>query len=44
MKKENINQAIGEIMCHEKYKFLPHNLVGEVIRDFIKEMERLESE
>jgi len=42
MKKENINQAIGEIMCKEKYKFLPNGLVGEVIRDFIEEMERLD--
>ena len=35
-------RALGDIMCKEKYKFLPQNLVGDVCREFIKEMERLE--
>jgi len=42
MNKEKINQSIGELMCKDKYKFLPNGLVGEICRDFIEEMEKLE--
>ncbi len=42
MDKGKINSAIGEMLCKEKYKFLIDGLVGEICRDFIKEMEKLE--
>ncbi len=42
MGKEKINQAIGEMLCKEKYKFLPDGLVGEVCRDFVEEYEKAE--
>ena len=40
METNKINQAIGEMLCKEKYKFLPQGLVGEVCRDFVKEIEK----
>lgn len=40
MNQEKINQAIGTILCNEKYKFLPQGLVGEVCRDFVEEYEK----
>ena len=40
MEENKINQAIGELLIKEKYKFLPDGLVGEVCRDFIKEIEK----
>jgi hypothetical protein len=38
-KKDKINQSIGTLLCMDKYKFLPIGLIGEICRDFIKEME-----
>lgn len=40
MKQEKINQAIGEILIKDKYKFLPTGLVGEICRDFIEAIEK----
>ena len=40
MEKDKVNQAIGEMLCKEKYKFLPNGLVGEIARDFVEEYER----
>ena len=40
MEQNKINQIIGEMLCKEKYKFLPNGLVGEIIRDFVKEYEK----
>ena len=40
MEQEKINQAVGELITKEKYKFLPDGLVGEVCRDFVKEIEK----
>ena len=36
IEQENINQAIGELLCREKYKFIQDGLLGEIIRDFIE--------
>ena len=41
METSKVNQSIGEIVCWEKYKFFPAGLVSEVVRDFIKEYEKL---
>ena len=38
--QNKINQAIGELLVKEKYKFLPNGLVGEIARDFVKEYEK----
>lgn len=38
MDKYKINGAIGEVLCKEKYKWLPNGLVGEIIRDFLEEL------
>lgn len=40
MEQNKINQALGEMLCMEKYKFLPQGLVGEIVRDFIQEYEK----
>ncbi len=40
MEKEKVNQAIGELLVREKYKWIPYGLIGEIIRDFIREYER----
>jgi len=37
MEQDKINQAIGELICREKYKFLPNGLLGEICRDFVDE-------
>ena len=42
MEKEKINSAIGEILCKEKYKFLPTGLIGEIARDFVEALEKAE--
>ena len=44
MEQEKINQAIGEILTKEKYKFfLPTGMVAEICRDFVKEIEKNEN-
>jgi len=40
MEKEKINQAVGKLLCKDKYKFLPNGLVGEIVKDFIEEVEK----
>lgn len=35
MKIEKVNSGIGELLTMEKYKFLPHGLVSEIVRDFL---------
>jgi len=40
MEQSKITSAIGELYCKEKYKFLPVGLVGEIVRDFIQEVEK----
>jgi len=35
---KEVNQAIGELLIKDKYKFLPTGLVGEIVRDFINEL------
>ena len=40
METDKINGGIGELLCKEKYKFLPNGLVGEIVRDFLKEVEK----
>ena len=42
MEKEKVNQAIGSMLCKEKYKFLIDGLVGEICRDFVEEYEKAE--
>jgi len=44
MKKDKINQTIGGLLVREKYKFIPDGLLGEIIRDFVKEYEKGELE
>ena len=41
MEQDKINQAIGGMICWEKYKFIPDGLLGEIVRDFVKEYEGL---
>ncbi len=40
MEKDKINQAIGEMLVKEKYKFLSNGLLGEIVRDFVEEYEK----
>lgn len=40
MDKAKVNGAIGELLCREKYRFIPIGLLGEIIRDFIEEYEK----
>lgn len=40
MEEEKVNQAIGELLVKEKYKFLPVGLVGEIVRDFLEEQNK----
>ncbi len=42
--ENKIRQALGEILCYEKYKFLPNGLVGEVTRDFCDALEKFTKE
>ena len=37
MEREKINQSIGELLCKEKYKFLPQGLLKEIVEDFVEE-------
>jgi hypothetical protein len=39
--EQRINQAIGELLIKEKYRFLPNGLISEIVRDFIKEVKYL---
>ncbi len=41
MEQEKINQAIGELLIKDKYKFIPTGLVGEIIRDFLEEVKMI---
>lgn len=40
MDEDKRNGSVGELLCMEKYKFLPQGLVGEICNDFIKEYEK----
>ncbi len=40
MEKDKINEAIGELLIKEKYRFFPNGLIGEVVRDFVKEYDK----
>lgn len=40
IEQDKINVAIGELLCKEKYKFLPNGLVGEIARDFVEELKK----
>ncbi len=40
MEENKINSAIGSLIIKEKYKFIPDGLVGEIVRDFLKEAEQ----
>jgi len=42
--KERINSAVGKLLCKDKYKFLPNGLIGEIVRDFIKEYSPIHKE
>ncbi len=45
IEKDEINTAIGELLSnekYEKYKFLPEGLVGEICRDFVEEIEKID--
>ena len=38
--ENKIHQALGEILCYEKYKFTQNGLVGEIVRDFCDALEK----
>ncbi len=38
IEQDKINSAVGELLIKEKYKFLPNGLVGEIVRDFVEEL------
>ena len=40
--EDKINQALGEILVYEKYKFIQNGLLGEVVRDFCDALEKIE--
>ena len=42
MEQETINRIVGELICKEKYKYLPNGAVGEIARDVFDELENLE--
>ena len=41
IKEDKRKQVVGELLTREKYKFLPHGLVGEIIREAFDELEKL---
>ena len=40
MEEDKINQALGELIIKDKYKFIQHGLIGEIVRDFLAEVEK----
>ena len=44
METKKVNSGIRELLCMEKYKFLPHGLVREIVRDFLKAIDKEEEE
>lgn len=38
------NEIIGELICREKYKYLPKGCVGEIARDVFEELEKKEAQ
>ncbi len=40
IEQDKINTVIGEMLCKEKYKFLPNGLVGEICREFAEELKK----
>jgi len=43
IEQEEINTVIGELLIKEKYKFIPEGLLGEICRDFVEELERIDN-